>query len=729
MAAAGDDDVGWPEYQFTGETTLTQPSSAVLHGHNYLLFSAGVGPGSGLQMSHWPRASVAIETSIWPVLGCDGCRWDDSVACTADLCSGGSGGGGDGDWPAWWAEFVPDTDGALSSPSLMRNRRGDGLVLYYTVTAAVNTSSVGGKVVSTTTTAVPTTTPTPPLNHTNASAASTPPPTLAPTSTPTPALNGTGFTHCIGRAKSFNGSDIHGLRWRDSGRPVVCSSGLSRAQPVASDPAPFHSPDGQLWLVFGAGGGGIFLAALDRGWDGNASSYRASSAVAGRAAPGYAAGGVLHEVGTEVLANASYPGQFTFTNVTQVATHVNHGEQAIRGAFMYYHHEVSMFYLFVTWTNHSPANGTIGLNFTAGSEIRVGRSPNVTGPFVDKQGDDLVQGGGSLFFSEYKRGSRYHGPHQPGIFEINKTLPDRYRTTNSTNFVFTFGFTDGWATNNPATSGGDDNGGGDHEATFGAFFLDFQLSDSDQALVDDVWVIRDGYVANRLWRLGLDWRSGSSDDRRERLAAAYDRLLKPWPKLLNKSWDPSSEEVVVDHTSSDLAWELPALITLACLCFLVGGYQLYVELKHIDFSAVADDRMREIIFDHCPNTCRFCMVRQVPEPEALKNRYDDCHGAAQHLFESLRVTEDQQQQLFAIWDKIDQDMDNTMSFEEFVQFFDLSRFSHMWTTRLFDLFCPGSNGFISFVDFVSSIFDFCVFDTEKTSAVQAHHHACLRLFA
>jgi arabinan endo-1,5-alpha-L-arabinosidase len=63
------------------------------------------------------------------------------------------------------------------------------------------------------------------------------------------------------------------------------------------------------------------------------------------------------------------------------------------------------YYLFVNW-------GLCCRGVRSTYEIRVGRSPHITGPYLDKNGVNMLAGGGSLFLA---REGRFIGPGQAGI--------------------------------------------------------------------------------------------------------------------------------------------------------------------------------------------------------------------------------------------------------------------------------------------------------------------------
>lgn len=75
-----------------------------------------------------------------------------------------------------------------------------------------------------------------------------------------------------------------------------------------------------------------------------------------------------------------------------------------------YHHN-GFYYLFVNW-------GLCCRGTNSTYEIRVGRSKKITGPYLDKDGTDMIVGGGSVFL---KSNGPFIGPGHAGIFSENGT--------------------------------------------------------------------------------------------------------------------------------------------------------------------------------------------------------------------------------------------------------------------------------------------------------------------
>lgn len=144
--------------------------------------------------------------------------------------------------------------------------------------------------------------------------------------------------------------------WTDCGI-VVQSSELNDFNTI--DPAVTLDGGGGLWLAFGSYWSGIKLVRLDPG--------------TGKRLP---------------RDSAMYP-------------------LAHKGAIeaSYLHHHGDFYYLFVDWDQCCR-----GTNSTY--NIRIGRSKVITGPYLDKAGVDMLNGGGSLFLGTE---GRFIGPGHAGI--------------------------------------------------------------------------------------------------------------------------------------------------------------------------------------------------------------------------------------------------------------------------------------------------------------------------
>jgi arabinan endo-1,5-alpha-L-arabinosidase len=168
------------------------------------------------------------------------------------------------------------------------------------------------------------------------------------------------------------------------------------------DPCLIADADGKLWLSFGSFWTGIKLIALDK------TGHRIPDS------PMY-----------DIAANPNHAGA---THEGASTDRINKSQ--IEASYIYHHDKY--FYLFVNW-------GLCCHGLTSTYNIRLGRSEKVTGPYLDKDGKDLEQDGGTLFLADEgpmvdtiqpTQGGRggppppaqvhaFIGPGQAGIFEEN----------------------------------------------------------------------------------------------------------------------------------------------------------------------------------------------------------------------------------------------------------------------------------------------------------------------
>ena len=194
-----------------------------------------------------------------------------------------------------------------------------------------------------------------------------------------------GDKYCLYYAVSTFGSNVSAIglatsstlalgTWTDQG--IVIRSQV-RSNFNAIDPAIFQAPDGRLWLSFGSFWSGIKMIELD-------------PATGKRIAP----------------ASPIYP----------LAAHPQEKNDAIEAPFLYYHK--GFYYLFVNW-DYCCRRSKSTYN------IRVGRSLNVIGPYMDAQGTPLLKGGGTLLLASGSEGSAEAtakakiGPGHAGILDDN----------------------------------------------------------------------------------------------------------------------------------------------------------------------------------------------------------------------------------------------------------------------------------------------------------------------
>ncbi|HVM63017.1 MAG TPA: glycosyl hydrolase 53 family protein [Verrucomicrobiae bacterium] len=153
------------------------------------------------------------------------------------------------------------------------------------------------------------------------------------------------------------------FRWTDQGIVVQSREGDDFN---AIDPAITQDAQGGLWLAFGSYWSGIKLVSLD-----------------------------------------PTTGQ-RFTRADTKMYPLAHAD-AIEASYIY--HRGGWYYLFVDW-----GQCCRGTNSTY--NIRIGRSEKIAGPYVDKDGKDMLQGGGSLFLGSE---GAFIGPGHAGIVSDGKT--------------------------------------------------------------------------------------------------------------------------------------------------------------------------------------------------------------------------------------------------------------------------------------------------------------------
>jgi arabinan endo-1,5-alpha-L-arabinosidase len=150
--------------------------------------------------------------------------------------------------------------------------------------------------------------------------------------------------------------------WVDCG-PVIHSSTNDEFNTI--DPAIDQDADGKLWMSFGSFWSGIKLVQLD-------------PATGKRLAPDSAIYSLAHN-------------------------------DSIEASYLYRHDPY--YYLFVNW-------GLCCRGTNSTYEIRMGRSKQITGPYLDADGVDMMEDGGSSFL---KTTGSFIGPGQVGIFSEGGT--------------------------------------------------------------------------------------------------------------------------------------------------------------------------------------------------------------------------------------------------------------------------------------------------------------------
>ena len=195
-----------------------------------------------------------------------------------------------------------------------------------------------------------------------------------------------GQAHAIGMVEAEGPRSD--LTWRDAG-PILESVGAEandQPEPAAIDPAVFTDDDGRQYLVYG--GGHIWMTELDP-----------ATGVPLAAAGWEADGPAFHH-----LANGP--------QVDAAGTDVSADEELwVEAPFLYRHED--HYYLFVNW--YACCDGV-----DSTYEIRVGRSASPTGPFLDRDGVDMRDGGGTMLLDRdgvILGDPRYIGPGHAGVYE------------------------------------------------------------------------------------------------------------------------------------------------------------------------------------------------------------------------------------------------------------------------------------------------------------------------
>jgi hypothetical protein len=195
--------------------------------------------------------------------------------------------------------------------------------------------------------------------------------------------------------------------WTDQGK-VVQSDTAWEAVPETDttsfnciDPSILMATNGTIWMVFGSYSDGILVTQIDP-----ATGKRLNPA----------------NIGTKIASSSP-----SFFSNTSEGAHIHQ-----RGGF---------YYLFLNY-----GGCCLGINSTY--NIRVGRSLNVTGPYLDKNGSNMIGGGGTMLLEST---GRFIGPGHAGIFVENGTnwFTYHYYDANN-NGTATLGLTqlhwttDGW---------------------------------------------------------------------------------------------------------------------------------------------------------------------------------------------------------------------------------------------------------------------------------------------
>jgi arabinan endo-1,5-alpha-L-arabinosidase len=147
-------------------------------------------------------------------------------------------------------------------------------------------------------------------------------------------------------------------RWQDVGAVIASTNGSAYN---TIDPSAFLDRDGKLWLAFGSYWNGIYLTELDP------------------------------QTGLRLSSNSPLY-HLAWNDSIEASCLTRHD---------------NFYYLFVNW-----GQCCRGTNSTY--EVRVGRAEKITGPYLDRDGRDLADGGGSPFL---KSSGRFIGPGHIGIVD------------------------------------------------------------------------------------------------------------------------------------------------------------------------------------------------------------------------------------------------------------------------------------------------------------------------
>lgn len=170
---------------------------------------------------------------------------------------------------------------------------------------------------------------------------------------------------------------------RFEAQPDYVLESQSTDDPFAIDPAVFRDDEDRDWLVYGSHAAGIVMVELDPET------------------------GLLMDDPDNKLWEPDDP---RFTTIANYGGDLD--ENNVEAAYIYNHPESDYYYLFVNWDKCCG-----GLQSTY--NIRIGRSTSPTGPYLDEDGNDLAEGGGTIFLDttgDILGDDRFHGPGHAGIY-------------------------------------------------------------------------------------------------------------------------------------------------------------------------------------------------------------------------------------------------------------------------------------------------------------------------
>jgi len=205
------------------------------------------------------------------------------------------------------------------------------------------------------------------------------------------------YASAIGRAVATGVAP--NLTWKDDG-PVLIMPACREPDawcPVAIDPSVFTDDKGNMYMAFGSGTTGIWIVELNP-----QTGHLTDEAAQGFSDDNKAFHRVAYRQLSEPRGDAEY----------------------IEGAYVYRHPTNGYYYLFVNW-------GQCCSGVDSTYQIMVGRSKSPTGPYIDKDGKDMVDQAGTLLIQTE---GKYIGPGHASI----------YRHTDG-RYAFSFHYYDGEA--------------------------------------------------------------------------------------------------------------------------------------------------------------------------------------------------------------------------------------------------------------------------------------------
>ena len=211
----------------------------------------------------------------------------------------------------------------------------------------------------------------------------------------------------IGRATAIG--EAPNLVWIDDGEPVLVCDRDYEDEPFAIDPAVFEGKGDTLWMVYGSHWSGIWVVELD-------------------ATTGHIKDKRAREEGWKQDNPAFYHVASELGFYNQTAEDEEREEDFTCGRIEapYIFRYRDYYYLFVNW-------GICCSGVESTYEIRVGRSRRASGRYIDKEGHDMAEGGGSLFLETQ---GRFIGPGHAGIFAYTDSEGEK-------RYIFTYHFYDG----------------------------------------------------------------------------------------------------------------------------------------------------------------------------------------------------------------------------------------------------------------------------------------------